>query len=257
MHIMKNPFNHVYEYGDHQELEGRWYYDKALSRFSVINNDCVTILGLPQKYSAINDWGTLDDLNERLFLQYIHPEDRQGLIEHQQMMLGTKSDIADEHISRWIRPDNGQIITISNLVTPCFDDGTKKVYGLRGVLKRIRDSQVKKTYRPLARWRLNLVKMEFDYISPEIKVMYGIPNDQDTPYEHYLYHYVHIDDRQYIEQQRLKLVHGAPRVELRNYRCIRQDSGDVVLMSSDCFAVRDEDSQMIAIEGWTWEANQL
>lgn len=242
-------------YENHQHLEGRWYYDIGLNRFSVINDDCVTILGLPQKYSAINDWGTLDELNEKLFLQYVHPEDRISVIDHQQMMLTMSVAKEDTLISRWIRPDNGQIITLSNRVIPVFDEDTNELIGLRGWMKRIPDSESKKEYRPLARWRLNLIKMEFDYISDEIKVMYGIPNDQNTPYEHYLHHYIHIDDRQWIEQQRLKLVHGEPRIELRNYRCIRQDTGEIVVMNSDCFAVRDENGELIAIEGWTWVAN--
>jgi hypothetical protein len=240
---------------DHQHLEGKWYYDIELSRFSVINTDCVTILGLPQKYSKYNDWGQLEDINDALFLQQTHPEDRLRVVEHQKKMINSDHAKEDTLIHRWIRPDNGQIITISDRVIPVFDEDTGQVHGLRGVLKRVKDSESKKEYRPLSRWRLNLIKMEFDYISDEIKAMYGVLEDKDTPYEYYLHHYVHIDDRQWIEQQRLKLVHGEQRVELRNYRCIRQDTGEVVEMNSDCFAVRDEEDNLIAIEGWTWQAN--
>ena len=244
----------TYSFEDHQHLEGRWYYDIGLNRFSVINTDCVTILGLPQKYSKYNDWGLLEDINDALFIQQTHPEDRTRVIEHQQMMINSQVAKEDTIITRWIRPDNGQIITISDRVIPVFDEDTNQLIGLRGILTRIQDSEAKQ-YKPLARWRLNLIKMEFDYISDEIKALHGIPNDEDVPYEHYLHHYIHIDDRQWVEQQRLKLIHGTERVELRNYRCIRQDTGDVVMMNSDCFAVRDEENNLIAIEGWTWQAN--
>jgi hypothetical protein len=239
---------------DHQHLEGKWYYDIALDRFSVINNDCVTILGLPQKYSKYNDWGKLEDINDALFIQQTHPEDRAMVIEHQKMMINSTLAKEDTLINRWIRPENGQIITVSDRVIPVFDEYTNQIIGLRGILKRVRDSEAKKKYRPLARWRLNLLKMEFDYISSEIQKMYGLTDDTEVHYEDYLYNYIHIDDRQHIEMQRLKLIHGEARAELRNYRCIKQDTGEIILMNSDCFAVRDEESRLIAIEGWTWEA---
>lgn len=102
-------------------------------------------------------------------------------------------------------------------------------------------------------WYLDLTNMEFSALGNKSYDIYGIPRNTEVSYQQFLYEYVVLEDQPLIEQIRLRLIGGESPISW-NHRIIKQDTGEIKMLSSLVYRVENANDELIGFRGITMYA---
>ena len=105
----------------------------------------------------------------------------------------------------------------------------------------------------IAGWFLDLETFEFTVISKALHEILGTTPQSPCSYEFFLNKILLLEDRDRIERGRLQILSGEKQIQIKKFRAYKQDSGEILLVSTDCFAVYDDDGKKLkGIRGNLW-----
>jgi len=102
-------------------------------------------------------------------------------------------------------------------------------------------------------WFLDLTNMEFTALGNRSYDIYGIPRNIEVSYQQFLYEFVYLDDQPFVEQIRLRLISGESPISW-NHRIIKQDTGEIKMLSSLVYRVENANNELIGFRGITMYA---
>jgi len=102
-------------------------------------------------------------------------------------------------------------------------------------------------------WYLDLTNMEFNALGNKSYDIYGIPRGSEVGYQQFLYEFVYLEDQALIEQIRLRLIGGESPISW-NHRIIKQDTGEIRMLSSLVYRVENENNELTGLRGITMYA---
>jgi hypothetical protein len=102
-------------------------------------------------------------------------------------------------------------------------------------------------------WFLDLTNMEFSALGNKSYDIYGIPRGSEVSYQQFLYDYVYLEDQALIEQIRMRLISGESPINW-NHRIIKQDTGEIKMLSSLVYRVENANKELIGFRGITMYA---
>ena len=105
----------------------------------------------------------------------------------------------------------------------------------------------------IAGWFLDLETFEFTVISKALHKILGTTPQSPCSYDFFLNNIMLLEDRDRIERGRLQILAGKKQIQIEKFRAYKQDSGEILLVSADCFAVYDDDGKKLrGIRGNLW-----
>ena len=102
-------------------------------------------------------------------------------------------------------------------------------------------------------WFLDLTNMVFSALGNKCYDIYGIPRNTEVSYQQFLYEYIVLEDQPLIEQIRLRLIGGESPISW-NHRIIKQDTGEIKMLSSLVYRVENPNDELIGFRGITMYA---